>query len=521
MPRELEMKLIVDGALDVPTLLDRIRAHAEVGGGQQRVQRDVYLDSPELELRAAGLSARLRTVEGERRIEIKPVPIDPGLVMDRTEVTAEVPPDAEPGDVLRELVRTRLGLKIHGQPEPRLQLRTLRTRHTVRADGMQAELAIDDVQVQGASGFTEIELELEQGDAAGMVRLATTIAEFPGLSPSGRSKYERSLALAGFPEHTYSTPLPTFDRTWTAGEVARGVCAALHRTMRSYEPGTRVGLDPEQLHKMRVATRRLRTALRAFKHCFASSDHDLLNAEYRWLGRLLGEVRDLDVQLLALPSHAASFGPEPREGWRALEHELFARHDAARSRLVAGLDDPRYASLCALAQRVFEQPSKSSSESEAEAGRRPIVELAGHVLRKRVRAFQRAVSRFEATHGAVEAHDLRIVGKRLRYTGGFLAPLLGGDVRTRMSSLRAFQDRLGDIQDMVATGELARELSSEAFAASPPDAAYLFVLGQLTGAAATKAALLAPLVDRALADARVDTLLPSLYDALERDLAEP
>jgi triphosphatase len=515
MGRELEMKLIVQGPLDAPELLERIRAHAEVGGGQQRVQRDVYLDTPKGELRAAGLSARLRTVEGQRSIELKPVPLDPGLVMDRTELSAAVPEEAEPGEVLQELVQRRLGLKLKGLPVPRLRLRTRRTRHTVRGSNMQAELAIDDVQVDDAAGFTEVELELEQGDAEEMARLAEAIAALPGLEPSGRSKYERASEMAGLAAHVYATPLPTFERETEAGVVAQGVCWALHRTMRAYEPGTRVGLDPEQLHKMRVATRRLRTALRVFAPCFSGDAHERLGEEYRWLGRILGAVRDLDVQLLSLSNHRRAFGAAPRAGWTALERTLRTRHDEARALLLAGLDDPRYLNLCSTAERVF----GSAPAVQTEAAQRPIAGIARRVLRKRVRAFERAVSRFRATHGAAEAHALRIVGKRLRYTGGFLAPLLGGHVRTRMGALRAFQDRLGDIQDMVAIGALARELSDEALAASSPDAAYLFVLGELVGASSTQTAMVAPLVDRALEEAQADTLLASLREAFDRDLA--
>src|SRR5690606_9066045 len=151
------------------------------------------------ELRAAGLSARLRVVDGERRIEVKPVPIDPGLVMDRAEVTVDVPDGAEVGDVLRDLLRDRLGLAIEGQPVEQLRLRTRRTRHVVRTSGMRAELAIDDVELEGASGFIEIELELEEGDAASLRHVASSIAELPGLSPSGQSKYERARSLAGLP----------------------------------------------------------------------------------------------------------------------------------------------------------------------------------------------------------------------------------------------------------------------------------------------------------------------------------
>ena len=513
MSRELEMKLIVDGPLDACALVERIRAHAEVGGGQQRVQRDVYLDTPQAELAGAGLSARVRIVDGRRELCVKLVPIDAGLVMDRVEVNLELGAEADAGSALRQLVAERFGLVLRGEPVETLRLRTRRTRHTVRTPTLEAELAIDDVELDDAPGFTEIELELEHGEEEALHRIAREIAALPGVSPSGRSKLARARALAGLSAHAYSTPLPRFDASWSSGRVARAVCAALHRTMRGYEPGTRIGLDPEHLHKMRVATRRLRTALRVFARCFAEDEHARLSAEYKWLGRLLGDVRDLDVQRLALPKLMEQFGAEPREGWTALERHMATRHEAARDRLLAGLDGPRYAALLESARDTF----SAEALDLGERARQPIGTFGRRVLRKRVAAFERGLSKFRATHGTTEAHALRIVGKRLRYTAEFLGPLLGGDVRSRVGALRSFQDQLGDIQDMVATGELAGDLRREALDSEPGEGAYLFVLGQLAGAAAMKTSLAAPLVDRALEEARADALLASLRDALDRE----
>lgn len=315
---------------------------------------------------------------------------------------------------------------------------------------------------------------------------------------------ERARQSVGLPPFEYGVQLPAFEQDTTIGTVARGVGSALFRTMLAYGPGTRVGLDPEHLHKMRVSTRRLRTALRVFRRAFDRDDRKALQAELRWLGGILGEVRDLDVHLLALPQWIARFGPDPVEGWASLEDALTRHHTEARARLLQALDDPRYAALARRADALFggDDPTDEAKQPAGKAGRR--------ILAARVDRFREAVERFRRTHAAEDAHRLRIVGKRLRYTARFLQPLLDDRTQQGLRSLAAFQDRLGAIQDVVAAGDLAHRLRDEAMTADQPDAAYLYVLGQLGGAAAMSVALIRPVVDRALDDLEAEISLEQL-----------
>ena len=79
------------------------------------------------------------------------------------------------------------------------------------------------------------------------------------------------------------------------GELAFAVVRRQLAVLRDKEPGTRLGEDPEELHDMRVATRRLRAALALFAGVLPVRAQTY-REELGWLGRLLGEVRDLDVQ---------------------------------------------------------------------------------------------------------------------------------------------------------------------------------------------------------------------------------
>ena len=69
---------------------------------------------------------------------------------------------------------------------------------------------------------------------------------------------------------------------------------------REQLPGVQRDIDTEFVHQARVATRRMRSALRLFRDAVPQSTGACLAGELQWLGGLFGAVRDLDVFLLNL-----------------------------------------------------------------------------------------------------------------------------------------------------------------------------------------------------------------------------
>ena len=133
-----------------------------------------------------------------------------------------------------------------------------------------------------------------------------------GLQPARLSKFEAGLLALG-QEIPGSPDLgPTeISASSTMGELAFAVLRRQLAVLRDKEPGTRLGEDPEELHDMRVATRRLRAALSLFADVLPVRAQ-VFREELGWLGRLLGAVRDLDVQLEGLADMAAATA-----GWSA------------------------------------------------------------------------------------------------------------------------------------------------------------------------------------------------------------
>ena len=507
MAQEIELKLIATETFDEDELVRRLGTLGTVGIAKSVEHRDTYLDTEHEELRAAGLSARVRERGGTRAVMVKPVPIDAGLVMRRAEISENVEPGSEPPVVLARLLDRELGVALGGRVTPCLELVTQRTVRMLQTERATIEICVDRVRVLDAEGtevgtFREVEAELSTGDARELDAIARALAD-ASLQPSGEGKYARGRALAGLPPFDYGPSHPEFDGDTPTREVARAVGRHQLATMRAYEPGTRVGLDVEQLHKMRVASRRLRTALRVFGKAFRKKDRSHLATEVKWIGARLGAVRDLDVHGLSIARWREQLGADPQEGWDLLAERLAVRRAEAQGRLVRALDDPRWPALCERAAAVF-----------ASGGRKgkPIWMVAPALVGRRVDRFARGVERFRETHSPEDAHRLRILGKRLRYAAEFLRPLLSEETVTQLRRLSTFQDTLGDLQDTVQAGAFVNAQA----AAEPVPPALAIVLDRIARWADEARAGAAARVDAALEALQPDDFAAALQRELGR-----
>jgi len=221
--------------------------------------------------------------------------------------------------------------------------------------------------------------------------------------------------------------------------------------IRRHEPGTRIGEDPESLHKMRVAVRRSLALLRAGRNLAAGDATELADG-LRRLGGELGAVRDLDVLLERLRGEAAELGdPDAGAAARLLEG-LEREREAARASLLAALDNDGYRALL----DRFEAHVDGLEPAEGGAS-------LGDLVRRQAAKLRRAVRALPADPPDDELHAVRKLGKRTRY-----AAELAGKKRVVRHAKR-LQDVLGSHQDAVVAEERLRSLA----AAAPPDEAIV------------------------------------------------
>jgi CHAD domain-containing protein len=222
---------------------------------------------------------------------------------------------------------------------------------------------------------------------------------------------------------------------------------ALQRALRGYaqeladrERGVRLGVDPEELHKQRVASRRLRSLLRSTRAQVTDPDRARrLRDELRWLGGLLGEVRDRDVQIAYLLGELGTI--EEAAAFGGILELLDGEREGARTTLLAALDSDRYR---ALVRELDRPPALRDGER---------LETAAAAEYERLR---KAVKRLDPEPRDGELHRVRIRAKRARYA----AEAAGGNSRF-VARAKKLQDVLGEHQDATVAEGRIRELVAQ------------------------------------------------------------
>ena len=210
------------------------------------------------------------------------------------------------------------------------------------------------------------------------------------------------------------------------------------QAIRAHEAGARAGRDPEHLHEMRVAVRRLRAILRASRALFDPTWVDRLREELDWLGGGLGLLRDLDVLHAYLrPRLATLEGAEHRAGQGVLRR-LSTDRTRARADLNEALDSPRY-------PRILEQLETFLSRPPASASDVSLPDVAATEWKR----LRKAVQKLPGRPSVDELHAVRIKVKRARYAAELARAAADERGQRFIHQAKKLQDILGDLQDAV------------------------------------------------------------------------
>ena len=241
----------------------------------------------------------------------------------------------------------------------------------------------------------------------------------------------------------------------SVGESFKAVIRANLAQLQANERGMAAGGDPEYLHQMRVALRRLRSAFSVFEPVVPEAAVAPVVAELKWLASRLGPARDWDVFVTeTLPPIEKEFGTHG-ELKAFSEHCRKLRDDAgARARRVVRSARYRRLMLSLGAWLAAEGWLSGLEPDQRAALDAPVGAFAGNVLEKRydqVRKRGRKVGGLSAK----QLHRLRIAVKKFRYAADFFAGLYeGAPVREALKRLSRLQDMLGAINDAAMVANL-------------------------------------------------------------------
>ena len=392
---------------------------------EPRVFQSTYHDASDLRLARHGITLRRRVENGTGLWQLK---IPHGAA--RFELEVPGPDDAPPEELTALLVA-------HLRGDPLDRVARLRTRRrSVRRDG--AEIVEDAVSVfdgrKVVLRFREVEVELLDGNERSLRRLERLLRK-AGAEPGELTpKLYRALDLTLEDE-------PELPADAAPREALGRALAEQRRALLDHDPGTRLGADPEDLHQMRVATRRARAFLRAAKELVEPEWADGLRAELGWLGSMLGPARDADVLFERMTDAVAALGAHETaaEGLlRALEKE----RSRARRAAVAALSRKRYFQLL---------------DRLAAAAEPPLVDDSGVSLAdlwwKEFRRTRKVFDGLDKTSADDELHAARIRVKRARYAAELASHELGTPGARFVDAAKTLQDVLGEHQDSVVAEE--------------------------------------------------------------------
>jgi len=357
-----------------------------------------------------------------------------------------------------------LPAEIAAQLRPLFRTEVMRT--TIRlapGPATRIEAAIDRGRISNGANtpparISEVELELKSGATSALYDVALQLLLVAPLRLEPHSKAERGYRLAEHesgPRKAVHAP-PIDLRSGLSGEVTlqRIGRSCLDHMLRN-EDAALAG-DPEGIHQMRVAVRRLRAILSAFAPLLPRQNRRWASRELRWFADILGETRNLDVFAASLLRPAREALPESREFDR-LAKAVERRRRASHKTVAKAILSPRYTEGMLALLRWFDGREWRSG-GDAAALAQPIAELAPRLLERCRREAEKRGRGF-AKQSAKDRHRLRIALKKLRYATELLSSLYAPEETRRfVQRLKRLQDDLGEINDVRTGHEIVESL---------------------------------------------------------------
>ncbi len=460
---EIEDKFDVPPDFAVPDLTGL----AEATGPKSFQLVALYYDTPDLRLAARGVTLRRRRGGSDSGWHLK-LPKAKGV---RQEITRPLTRTKAVPEELAELVRayTR-GAELRVVAE-------LATRRsvTVLSDGGTRLVEVADDRVKGTSfqgdepmvvRWREVEAELLDGDQRLLAKVGKRLRKAGATPSAAASKLAKLLEPPAAPSAALDDG--------TAGHTVLGYLSGQVAALLSQDPRVRRA-EEGGVHRMRVAARRLRSALKAFKSVVRDTGE--LQEELQWLGTVLGEVRDLEVIRARYDGELAALPPELVIGpiRTRLCDDLAEREREGYERIRQELSGERYYALLDALDALVAEPTLGKAAAEP----------AGDTLRgvaaanwaRVTKAYDTAQAIADPERREIAMHDVRKAAKRARYTAEALKPTLGKPMGTLAKLAENVQEVLGTHQDGVVAQERLLAEAGKARAAGEDTFTYGVLVG--------------------------------------------
>lgn len=426
----------------------------------------VYFDSDNFDLRDHGVSLRVRHI-GDRKIQTVKTAGQPDRYFERSEFEKEISgdlpdlgfaADSSLAPILTDAVRD--GIKAV------FETRIHRTAYQIGGDDWDVEMVLDEGQIVAGDAsvpLSEIELELKRGDPDKLFKLASAINDIVPAQLSIRTKADRGYDLL---EQRPLAAALAGDIALSAGlSAAQAFKAIGHACMRHIIANQTpvIARDPEAVHQLRIALRRLRVAISVFSDIVDDNRVAAIKSELKWFGRELAPARDLDVLMTEVLKPLRKQHPgEP--GLLSLAKTFSRDRGKAYKRAQDAIGSDRFRKFVLdCAAWIEAGPWTVSVDMLAFRRRRLPAEIHAatqlSARRNKCRKMGRAIEELAPQ----QLHDLRIQFKKLRYTAEFFETLFTQKKQKKRSkqflaALRKLQNSLGGLNDVTTRRALFADM---------------------------------------------------------------
>ncbi|WP_312166362.1 CHAD domain-containing protein [Phenylobacterium sp.] len=443
---EIELKFLCE-----PADLAVVLAAAPPGETQEKALVSTYYDTPQGDLRKARISLRIREGGGKR---VQTLKRGDGFAREEHEQTIT----SQGLDLAFPALKDALPPAKRKALSPIFTVRVTRRQRTFDFGGSSIELAVDEGEVQAgdrARRVSEVELELKGGDCGPMFDLARQLSKtaplylsFDGKATQGQGLIDGSDRA---PRRHDKAPL-------ARGLTAAGAFQAIARNTLAQIAANGVVLreadSVEAVHQLRVAVRRLRSAISTF-NAVTDDDHaEAIKTELKWLAGACNEARDLDVF-----AESAAALVDPTLDLAALAPALEAARARAHAKACAAVASGRFRDLVLDTTAWVETGAWLTLGGKASAKRRdlPAEKFAAKALDRRRKALMKLAEDLKGADDETR-HQARIAAKKLRYAAEPFAPLFDADSRSFIRAVKGLQEELGALNDVAVAAELIGRL---------------------------------------------------------------
>ena len=444
---------------------------------------DTYLDTDDWRIHRAGFALRIRSESGKSEATLKSLHSASEEVADRRELSETLQSSAS--ESIRQSIGP-VGTRVHAVSGarallPLFEVRTSRQRFAIRREDeaqQLGEIALDDTVISRPHGepqtsMQRVEVEALTAAHEPLQSLVKTLRSDCALETASDTKFSHGLKSVGLAPGPAPEFAPTaVDSSMAIVDVALANLRRYLSAWHLHEPGARLGDNPEELHDLRIAGRRLDAILRQFRSSLPAS-FLRIRPTLKKILRALGDARDLDVALGELETFSRELPESDRESVEPLKQHLVSERVRARARMLSVLDSVSVQENLQKLTALLAAPSVASQQSSPELA----LNAAPALIRRRYRKVRKGANLLTADSSMEAYHAVRGLVKKFRYTLEAVAVIYGKPADEMLRTLRRWQEKLGVQQDAAIAIRRLKALASAPPKGIPPET--LFLMGRL------------------------------------------